>query len=386
MRLVTVMSRLIAMGLVSVILLPAVEAHHSRANFELDVFTELEGEISEFSWRNPHAFATLLTTNESGEQVEWLVELNSITVLTSMGWDRDTVQVGDRVRITGNRDLDYDKQFFFANVFEFEDGTRIVVDPIAVARAAGRRPPPPPPGAPVASDVVATDVFGIWRQIGVTGGVAPGPGAPGGGPPGARAPGGGPFGGGPPPDLLSGAVFGPSTSLPVTESGQAAIDAFDENDNPEFTCTAPTVPGLVRRGNLRIERIDEGVRFVHGLMDAERIVQLNEAQSPEDAEPSLHGHSVGRFEDGVLVVESTNFSDNPWGNGRGVPSGSQKRVVERYSLADGGRRLRLEYTQEDPEYLSEVVSGTTEWAYSPNYEWVDYDCDPTASSLHLSVE
>ncbi len=376
------MNRLIAMGLLSVIMLPAVEAHHSRANFELDVFTELEGEIIDFSWRNPHAFATLLTTNDSGEQEEWLLELNSITVLTSMGWDRDTVQVGDRVRITGNRDLDYDKRFFFANVFEFEDGTRIVVDPIAVARAAGRRPPPPPPSASPASDAVATDVFGIWRQIGVTGGVAPGPGAPGPG-----APGGGPFGGGgPPPDLLSGAVFGPSTSLPVTERGQAAIDAFDENDNPEFTCTAPTAPALVRRGNLRIERTGEGVRFVHELMDAERIVHLNEAQSPQDAEPSLHGHSVGRFEDGVLAVESTNFSDNPWGNGRGVPSGSQKRVVERYSLADGGRRLRLQYTQEDPEYLSGAVSGTTEWAYSPNYEWVDYNCDPTASSLHLSVE
>ena len=102
--------------------------------------------------------------------------------------------------------------------------------------------------------------------------------------------------------------------------------------------------------------------------------------------PSLHGYPVGRLEDGVLVVESTNFSDNPWGNGRGVPSGSQKRVVERYRLVDGGRRLRLEYTQEDPEFLSEAVTGAREFLYNPNFEWIDYNCDTTASDRHLTAD
>lgn len=343
----------------------AVLAHHSRSNFELDATTELEGVITEFSWRNPHAYATLLTISESGEEEEWLLELNSIFVLTRMGWSRDSLQVGDRVRVVGNRELDYDKRFLYSNVFELEDGTQLVSDPIS-GMAAGVRPSFPPPGGGPGQGAGAESIFGTWTSVMFGGGG------------GGRGRG----GGGAPANLLSGAIFGPS-DFPVTEKGQAGIDAFDEADNPEFSCVPPTAPTLVTRGNMRIERDGDQIRFTHELMDTERIVYLNDSGG---VAPSLHGFSVGRFEGDTLVVESTNFTANAWGNGRGIPSGDQKRVVERYSLVDGGRRLRLDYTQEDPEFLSEVVTGTRDFTYSPNLEWVEYDCDPEASSRHLNAE
>ena len=346
----------------------AIFAHHSRSNFELDATIEFEGAITEFSWRNPHAYATLLTTNESGEQEEWLLELNSIFVLTRMGWNEDSLEVGDTVRVIGNRELDYEKRFLYSNVFELEDGTRLVSDPISgIAAAGGFQPRRPLLGSGPGGGAVADSTYGTWTTNMFGGGGGMGFGAP---------------GGPAPAELLSGAIFGPS-DLPVTAAGQAAVDAFDEADNPEFACIPATAPTLVTRGNMRIERDGDRVRFTHELMDAERIVYLDDSG---DRAPALHGVSVGRFENDTLVVESTSFTANPWGNGRGVPSGDQKRVVERYSLVNGGRGLRFEYTHEDPEFLSETVTGTREFTFSPNLEWVEYDCDPEASSRHLNIE
>ena len=77
-------------------------AHHSRGNFDLDDVLELNGVVTEYTWRNPHTFVTLDVENDAGEAEEWLLELNSIAVLTGTGWSRDTIQVGDRVTVFGN--------------------------------------------------------------------------------------------------------------------------------------------------------------------------------------------------------------------------------------------------------------------------------------------
>ena len=63
--------------------------------------------------------------NEAGVVEEWLLELNSISVLTRLGWNRDTLNAGDEVMVFGNRDKEYGKPFFFANYFVLPDGREI---------------------------------------------------------------------------------------------------------------------------------------------------------------------------------------------------------------------------------------------------------------------
>lgn len=67
--------RLAAAALVSCIS-AAAWAHHSRGNFDLENTVELQGTITEFSWRNPHTFATLAVENDdgSGLQVDYTFE------------------------------------------------------------------------------------------------------------------------------------------------------------------------------------------------------------------------------------------------------------------------------------------------------------------------
>ena len=85
-------------------------AHHSRSNFDLDTVLEFHGVITEYSWRNPHTFATLAVQDDAGESKELLLELNSVSVLTRQGWTRDTLSVGDEVTVFANPDHDGDKK------------------------------------------------------------------------------------------------------------------------------------------------------------------------------------------------------------------------------------------------------------------------------------
>ena len=96
-------------------------------------------------------------------------------------------------------------------------------------------------------------------------------------------------------------------------------------------------------------------------MEIDRIVYMD-GRVPPLGERRRQGHSVGRWEGDVLVVETTSFADDAWGTARGIPSGPRKRVVERYRLTDGGETLTVDFTLEDPEYLTEPFAARSNGA------------------------
>ena len=63
--------------------------------------------------------------------------------------------------------------------------------------------------------------------------------------------------------------------------------------------------------------------------------------------PSATGHSIGRYEDHDLVVETIGLTEG------GVTAGGRRtpetRLTERYSLSPDGKRLTITYTWEDPK-------------------------------------
>lgn len=343
-------------------------AHHSRGNFDLENVVELQGTITEYTWRNPHTFATLAVESDAGEIEEWLLELNSISVLTGTGWDRDTLKVGDEVTVVGNLERDRDTKFFFSNYFVLPDGSRMVSAPnfsrgVPIAR---------PPAREIDSNVRSTDFSGIWRQQGGMGGGGMGMGMGMAGNAGATA------------ISLGGQT--PARGLPLTARGRTVLDAYDVADNPWFQCEAETLPGVITGTQQIIRDNDDEILFRYEILEVERTVHLSMTGHPSGVEPSHLGHSIGWFEDETLVVDTALFTPAVWGIGTGLHSSDEKHVMERYTLIDGGNRMQVEYTFEDPLYLTGPVTMSSTFFVDPGYPWQEYDCDPNASSRHLDVE
>ena len=106
-------------------------------------------------------------------------------------------------------------------------------------------------------------------------------------------------------------------------------------------------------------------------------------EHPEDGERTNQGHSIGWWEGNTLVVDTTHFKDHPSGNGPGVPSGTQKHVIERYTLSESGKQLVIDIFLEDAEYLTEPFTGVVEWNYRPDLQLFRYNCDPELSRQFL---
>jgi hypothetical protein len=73
-------------------------AHHSFAMFDQAKLMTLEGVVHEFQWTNPHSFIELDVTS-GGRTQRWSIELNSPNNLTRQGWRRNSLKVGDRIRV-----------------------------------------------------------------------------------------------------------------------------------------------------------------------------------------------------------------------------------------------------------------------------------------------
>lgn len=78
-------------------------AHHSPANFDLDVTDfVITGTIDYVDFRNPHSVIELLVEDSTGATVQWYVEFSSVNLLLRRGWDIDKIEAGDKVTCVGN--------------------------------------------------------------------------------------------------------------------------------------------------------------------------------------------------------------------------------------------------------------------------------------------
>jgi len=105
-----------ALGVLLVALATPVRAHHSRAMFAGDKTITLEGTMTEIAWANPHSlfFVNAKPLDQpSAPASSWSVEGPRPRELTNMGWERDTIKVGDKVRITGHPRKDGKSQILF---------------------------------------------------------------------------------------------------------------------------------------------------------------------------------------------------------------------------------------------------------------------------------
>ena len=97
---------LVASALTIAYTLPAVAHHSFAATFDREQSVELTGTVTKIDWRNPHIWFYIDVENEQGETENWGFEMVSPNGLVRLGWNRNSLQVGHVITVSGARARD----------------------------------------------------------------------------------------------------------------------------------------------------------------------------------------------------------------------------------------------------------------------------------------
>ena len=288
--------------------------------------------------------------------------------------------VGTTVSVTGSPDRNAPNTCYLGTV-TFADGTsmdrygqRQKADATAVA---ANRPERLPNGDPnlngdwAGEQRVMTDrrgISGALVPISVADQLAPGE-VPQGGRafPGAR---------GTPESLAENAIevaWTRPSPVPLTEAGRQAAEGFDpsSSDNPRLRCEPTNILfdwGFETFTN-RITQDENAIRIQYGTPGIDRTIHLNDTTHPAVIEPSVAGHSIGRWENDVLIVDTVGFKPGVLSADGRLLHSDQLHVVERFSLDRATGALRREYYAEDSLYFTGQFRGAdTAFAADLPYE------------------
>ncbi|HUQ52308.1 MAG TPA: DUF6152 family protein [Gammaproteobacteria bacterium] len=303
-------------------------AHHSPAGYDMQSQHTVEGTIAEYEWGNPHVY---LSVRENGSDKVWVVEAFPSTAMKQYGWSKQTFALGDRVVVTGHPGRNPARTVLFLQAVRRADAAAMLYDAKGAVAA--------PPSAP-SQTFRATSLAGTWSSS-----VGP----------------------------AFGNFFGPGVAQLGTPQGAAAVAEFRDAANPGLECVPFTIPVYMILPGFRSIDVRADAVVIRGEDAAvDRTVHLD-AATHEGAAPAVQGHSIGRWDNGVLVVDTANFTPHRIGNGAGLPSGTRKHLVERFALnAQGG--LTYSFELEDPEFLKQRVTGTADWLYRPDVEFTATPC------------
>ncbi len=90
---------LIVAGAAMLLVAGLARAHHSFSVFDMATEKELEGDIVEFQWTNPHTWTWLNVKNADGTVTKWGLEGMSPNFLGRRGWSKNTFKPGDHVKV-----------------------------------------------------------------------------------------------------------------------------------------------------------------------------------------------------------------------------------------------------------------------------------------------
>ena len=324
----------------ALILAAPVSAHHSDAGMDMESTITFDGTVKEFAWRNPHVYV-IVETEQSGEPVDWELQMGPIHTSTRRGWTRDSLSPGDQVRVQANPMTD-GRPYGILRSLDKEGLSMSQGLPGLIAGLAAEGETPP-----------ATSLAGKWltdlSKI-------------------SRYPGG--FDG----------FF--HANLTLSDKGRAAQAAYDplSSENPESTCVGRPTPSALVSTYIYVMEIDlsqqeEIIVFRSEWFDEVRTIHMDGRGHPDPSERFVTGHSIGWWQDDTLVVDTANFADHRSPYQIGVPSGGQKHVIEQYRLAVDGTYMDAEFILEDPEYLARPMLHYRLLIPAPHLEMTYGECD-----------
>ncbi len=299
MRRVNLCIVLLIVGLISV---PALAHHSFPAEFDKSQPGEVSGRIVEVWYKNPHARYRLEVEADDGSMEEWDIQTTSLISLRRVGWTKDTLQVGEMVRIWGDLGHNNTRKLFMRGL-EKSDGTELL--PGGANRDAND-----------ASKEKTTqnntytyaqvnphhpfDISGPWNNAYKF--------------------------------RLTVDDLEPKPT-PFTPEGQRVFAATQSWQDDVLRCMPLGLPRIFG-SPYAMEIIDAGSHYVilHVQNNTPRRIWMDGRKPASDLPPTSMGFSVGHWEDDVLVVETTHLSPGTLDGSLLPMSGAHTRLVEHWKF------------------------------------------------------
>lgn len=317
-------------------------AHHSMAIYDTAQQVSITGTVTRVAWRNPHVYIYLNETLETGEVVNWEIEGFGPSSFRRLGWSQDTLQIGDQLVVDGNPTRNISRRGLYPETMH-RDGSKLFDGGEFFSLALS---------ASDASGQETTSLAGNWiTQLEF--------------------------------DSILQYVEGKEYTN-LTPAGELAVAQYNEDTmNDAANCAQMAAPFFMIVPDIKkIEVQDDIIRFTGDYDGAERQIFMG-LENHDGAVFSSQGHSIGRWEDSTLVIDTTHFADDFMGNGWALPSGSQKHLLEYLTLNDDMRSLTYRFELTDPEFMTLPFTGTVQWKYGTNTDFVVDECDLRSAQRFL---
>lgn len=166
---------------------------------------------------------------------------------------------------------------------------------------------------------------------------------------------------------------GPLPLQPWAQKVMEERQATQGRDDPEAKCLPAGVPRITPYPFKIIQAPKVIAMLFEGNVHSYRQFFLDRSHD-KDLDPSWMGDSVASWEGNTLVVDTVNFNDKTWLNGRGAPHSDKLHVIERYSRPDLGH-LEVEITMEDPGAFTKPHAFKRSHVLSAAWEIHEYVCN-----------
>lgn len=296
-------------------------AHHSRAHYSEEI-QEINGELLELIWRNPHAGFTLAVETRAGEREIWEVESwSSPYVMSRMGVSNQLFRIGDQIRVAGRLSTRRSRNLLAINVL-LPNGDEVVLAANAGPywsgdHVGGLEQWSSKVASPEVANAVDAGIFRVWSI-----------------------------------DY----VYGEQFNFAFTEEALETRAEWNDLDNFMVRCESAGMPYSMRMP-FPFEFVDEGTRIILRVeyMDTVRTIHMDVKETPVSVSATPSGYSIGSWEGDTLIVDTDRIRF-PYFDDLGTPQSEAIEVREEFTLSEDRTSLKYTMMITDPATFTEPAT------------------------------